>query len=573
MLDEECPPLGTFIDNPTMVVALAKKPASRVVMKRPMSRLQMASQAVGGQRAQDIGAGLPEQYLGAGLPEQNLGAGLPEQNLGAGLGEQANVGAGLGEQANVGAGLPEQANVGAGLPEQPDVGAGLDADQSDVGAELDTEPEDVGAELDVEPTDGVCEDDEDEESPKNVRKRPAAAMGAESEEEEDEGEGSQDDEEESEEEGYDDDDDEDEEEKPIQKKPAARPVMKRPAAADVKTGDEGKEKRKKKKKRIVRRKKKKKHDGKPLRDRTKSKTFADLFDSLPGQVQEMFNSFKTRAEETEFINKVYDRKGGRLVLNKSVMFEAVMQREEQQQALQKMAGVGLEEAIAKAGGKEALEEGIKFKRIIRRKAGGLDLYFFPQWEFTRANLFKNKVQGKKAKVAGAEAWDIQMEQQLGYEWEPEKLLADMGPSGADSGSSPLPALVMPGFSGDAAIGGDGGMAQDSDIKQLQQQLNELSKQQSIALRMINVAEGALAGSMGRSEKELLELNLEQLKQAAEQSEDISTNMSKAVKFGRLSWEGGFTSQNAKILAEQSQDVTRRLGTLARLIKAILPTNK
>ena len=115
-----------------------------------------------------------------------------------------------------------------------------------------------------------------------------------------------------------------------------------------------------------------------------------------------------------------------------------------------------------------------------------------------------------------------------------------------------------------------GSPDDDDIKILKDYLAELGKHQALALKLIVSAEAAMAGGMAKGDIEVAELNLEQLRKAAEEAEDVSRSLSKAIKFGRLSWEGGFSKQNCKILEEQSADLSRRLSTCTKLIRALLP---
>ena len=78
------------------------------------------------------------------------------------------------------------------------------------------------------------------------------------------------------------------------------------------------------------------------------------------------------------------------------------------------------------------------KRIIKRKVAGgsMWLYFFPQFEYNRANLYKQQLDGCADKPAASlQAFEAAQSSQMGFQWDPANLLPNM-----DGGQ---PSLLVP----------------------------------------------------------------------------------------------------------------------------------
>ena len=304
-----------------------------------------------------------------------------------------------------------------------------------------------------------------------------------------------------------------------------------------------------------------------VRDRSKSKKFTDLFSTLPGEVQSWFNSLKTRAEETSYINEVVVRKDGRLNIDYKVLIKTMMQRQESQGKSDKLRGYMFEEALAKLGGSQrALDDALAAHRVLKRNKGGMDVYFFPKLEFSKASLMTHDVSGEMKKHAEENVFQDMLKDQMGFQWEP---LADAGTGGSSS------LLALPGFEeGDDAGNLPIGPPQppsSEDIRDLTALLSEMSRQQGIALKLIQSGESSMAkGGIAKGDTEVIEVNIQQMRKAAEESEEVSRTISKAIKFSRLEWEGGFSLENCKILSEQASSLARRLCTCSKLLRAILP---
>ena len=307
-----------------------------------------------------------------------------------------------------------------------------------------------------------------------------------------------------------------------------------------------------------------------VRDRSKSKKFTELFSTLPGEVQSWYNGLRTRAEETSYINEVVVRKNGRLNIDYKVLIKTMMQRQESQGKSDKLRGYMFEEALAKLGGSQrALDDALAAHRVLKQNKGGMDVYFFPKLEFSKANLMTHDVSGEMKKHAKENVFQDMLKDQMGFQWEP---LADAGTGGSSS------LLALPGF-GEGDEAGSGGSLptgapqppSSDDIKDLTALLSEMSRQQGIALKLIQSGESSVAsGGIAKGDTEVIEVNIQQMRKAAEESEEVSRTISKAIKFGRLEWEGGFSLENCKILSEQASSLARRLCTCSKLLRAILP---
>ena len=54
---------------------------------------------------------------------------------------------------------------------------------------------------------------------------------------------------------------------------------------------------------------------------------------------------------------------------------------------------------------------------------------------------------------------------------------------------------------------------------------------------------------------------------------VALSLTRAVKFQRVSMEGGYNKENLTILAEQGKDLCTRLSLCARVVKASIPISK
>ena len=82
------------------------------------------------------------------------------------------------------------------------------------------------------------------------------------------------------------------------------------------------------------------------------------------------------------------------------------------------------------------------------------LYFFPKFEYSRANLYRQQLEGSASKE-GASLADLEKAQnnQMGFEWDPEKLIPmEGGQAEAPLGvCGPGPTLPLPSMSSSSAM--------------------------------------------------------------------------------------------------------------------------
>ena len=103
-----------------------------------------------------------------------------------------------------------------------------------------------------------------------------------------------------------------------------------------------------------------------------------------------------------------------------------------------------EEAAAKAGGLEGLRQGVLAGRIVQTKAGGMARFFFPRWEFSKENLYKQELQAATEKEGSMGTMDVVQQDMWGFQWDPmgpgqdPGAMLGMAGSGANSSSMPLP---------------------------------------------------------------------------------------------------------------------------------------
>ena len=224
-----------------------------------------------------------------------------------------------------------------------------------------------------------------------------------------------------------------------------------------------------------------------------------------------------------------------------------------------MCGVGLDEALTKVGGsQQRLEEAIRCKRVLVRTRNGLSIYFFPRLDYVHMKQFSHEIDAEKQKAADEDVWAEGLQTRFGHQWFPGQPSLEQGPD------QQLPSLPLP------CSAGEEGTPAEEDVEKLSQGLDGLNRQQSMTLRLITQAESAMSAGMHMADLDLMQVNVDQAKIAAEHAEELATTLSKAKKFGRISLEGGWSSQNCKVLADQAQESSRRLSQCGRLIKALLP---
>ena len=222
------------------------------------------------------------------------------------------------------------------------------------------------------------------------------------------------------------------------------------------------------------------------------------------------------------------------------------------------------EAIGRCAGDRALlEQGLREKRIIKSSQSGMPMYYFPKFEHSRETLWKKGLQGECLKEGEDENG---MDMIAGdMEWQPAAIVADglelpsMLPSTSSASSlQPLPALTLPPTpqgpcnrvsahrkrkqhirkNWGGSIKGllwlkncfwttqnnlrdpDPPGVSDEEKQKLASQLADLSKSAAVANKIIHAAENALTKDISQMEAELMTLNLEKLRIAALEAEEV-----------------------------------------------------
>ena len=93
------------------------------------------------------------------------------------------------------------------------------------------------------------------------------------------------------------------------------------------------------------------------------------------------------------------------------------------------------EAVQKAGGHLELETGVRCGRIIRSTVNNMQLFFFPRYEYTKSQLYRQRLQAGITEEGGGldEVSKIQ-DEQFGYNWDPTSLI----PTSLMGSSQPIP---------------------------------------------------------------------------------------------------------------------------------------
>ena len=51
---------------------------------------------------------------------------------------------------------------------------------------------------------------------------------------------------------------------------------------------------------------------------------------------------------------------------------------------------------------------------------------------------------------------------------------------------------------------------------------------------------------------------------------VSLNLTRAVKYNRISKDGGYNKFNATLLLSEAEDICQRIGTCTRVVRTLLP---
>ena len=110
--------------------------------------------------------------------------------------------------------------------------------------------------------------------------------------------------------------------------------------------------------------------------------------------------------------------------------------------------------MKKAGGHLQLEEGVKAKRIICAMRGNMQLFFFPRYEYSREQLYRQEL-GAEATQGGASVEDVcrVQDEQLGFHWDPSNII----PTCLEQSAQGLPGLGGSSVSGVPMVGGKSGV--------------------------------------------------------------------------------------------------------------------
>ena len=110
---------------------------------------------------------------------------------------------------------------------------------------------------------------------------------------------------------------------------------------------------------------------------------------------------------------------------------------------------------------------------------------------------------------------------------------------------------------------------DEEKGELSARFNEINRVSAAAMRLLQQAESSLQ-KLSVPEQKLATTTIQQLQKEAEAAEEMSLPMTKAVKFHKVELEGGYTSENVKVLCHQSSDACARVNACMRMARAIIP---
>ena len=93
------------------------------------------------------------------------------------------------------------------------------------------------------------------------------------------------------------------------------------------------------------------------------------------------------------------------------------------------------------GSEKQLEDAVRQKRVIRAMKKGMEIFYFPRFEFARESMYEQNMAGLADKAGEMKDFEEMAEQQMGYTWDPTASLSELPDPGkqlALLGGQPAP---------------------------------------------------------------------------------------------------------------------------------------
>ena len=197
----------------------------------------------------------------------------------------------------------------------------------------------------------------------------------------------------------------------------------------------------------------------------------------------------------------------------------------------------------------------------------------------KSSEFQESLAGERMK--NGETWQNDMANALGFDWQSADNDAPLawpgGPTTApmtlpSTGALPLPLPEnMPDAGGQQSpsltpmfSAGESAPTAE-DCENISNILGELNR--TAAKAMLVLTHAVVNPSLGQGEQDLARQTIDQLSRTAEEAEEMALPLSRAVKFHRVTLEGGYCSSNLRALTTQAQDILR-LQSCCKMVKAI-----
>ena len=92
----------------------------------------------------------------------------------------------------------------------------------------------------------------------------------------------------------------------------------------------------------------------------------------------------SRSQKTDFIHATISRDAGKLVPVKSTLYEHQVKKTEESGNKVLIDGCIYAEAVRRVDGPQTLKEAVSDGSIVVKKIGGLQIYFFPKFQYGKS---------------------------------------------------------------------------------------------------------------------------------------------------------------------------------------------
>ena len=299
-----------------------------------------------------------------------------------------------------------------------------------------------------------------------------------------------------------------------------------------------------------------------LRDKVKSMKIKELWDTLPEAVQKGINAMG-RDERTEWTNKAVVRAGRKLFLDQTMVTEVLNRIKELRNKFSNK-GLIIEEATVRCGGREGLLTALKEGRVLRQEVGGVELFFFPQMTFSKADGLKFSIGGKREKAIDNDDWQACLDTGLGFN---QGIMDDSDVGLGSGGASSFQQVALPPPAAQPLLPLPPASITEDMEKEIRALHVSLSRQNNAGFALVEKTKSEKLPKLEGAAVVLVEDLVSKVEAELIDSEDKITLLNLAIKFKRISKEGEHNATNFLELMQDAKGTLERLGFAIRTLKS------